>query len=196
MIQWLRWSLTTFILYLKNKNIEIEYPSKIINCKFKGFNKVYSNCYLSNVELGLHSYVSTNCNIQNTKIGNYCSIGPNVTIAPGKHPAHIFPSTHPVFYSLKKQNGYTFVKNQKFDETQNVVIENDVWIGVNAVLLDGVHIANGAIVAAGALVTKDVTPYTIVAGVPAKMIKKRFETDVIENYLTQQWWNNEQQPPF
>lgn len=70
------------------------------------------------------------------------------------------------------------------------IIENDVWVGSQSVILQGVKIGNGAIIAAGAVVTKDVTPYTIVGGVPAKVIRSRFNDEEIEYLRTLNWWDN------
>ena len=103
----------------------------------------------------------------------------------------------PVFFSLAKQNGYTYVDRQKFSEYKYadlesksaVVIGNDVWIGESARIMAGVHIGDGAVIAAGAVVTKDVAPYAIVGGVPAKVIKYRFSPEQIEELLKIEWWN-------
>jgi acetyltransferase-like isoleucine patch superfamily enzyme len=92
----------------------------------------------------------------------------------------------------------TFVDETIFDEVtyadtqkRHVVIGNDVWIGANATLLNGVHIGDGAIVAAGAVVVKDVPPYTVVGGVPAREIKKRFTPEQIAFLQTYEWWNKD-----
>ena len=76
-----------------------------------------------------------------------------------------------------------------WDNKGDIVIGNDVWIGYEAVIMAGVHIGNGAIIAARAVVTKDVPPYTIVGGVPARPIRKRFDEEVIQELETLQWWN-------
>jgi tetrahydrodipicolinate N-succinyltransferase len=78
-----------------------------------------------------------------------------------------------------------------FDEIHPVIIGNDVWIGANAVILDKVKIGDGAVIAAGAIVSKDVKPYTIVGGIPAKPIKKRFSEEEIEKLLEFKWWEKD-----
>ena len=95
--------------------------------------------------------------------------------------------TFPLFYEdwdLEKSDVAT-----AWDNKGDIVIGNDVWIGYEAVIMAGVHIGNGAIIAARAVVTKDVPPYTIVGGVPARPIRKRFDEEVIQELETLQWWN-------
>lgn len=95
--------------------------------------------------------------------------------------------TFPLFYEeweLEKSNITT-----AWDNKGDIVIGNDVWIGYEAVIMAGVHIGDGAIIAARAVVTKDVPPYTIVGGTPAKEIRKRFDTEVIQQLLKLKWWD-------
>lgn len=140
-------------------------------------------------KIGRHTYVAENARIVRVEIGAFCSIGPNVIIGGlGTHPTK-WISTHPVFYSTLKQSGKTFVTINSFDELQLNKIGNDVWIGARALILDGVSIGDGAIIAAGSVVTKDVSPYAIVGGVPAKIIRFRFSEEVIARLLEWQWWN-------
>ena len=146
------------------------------------------NSLLMNSSVGKCTYIESNVSINNTDIGNYCSIAANVFIGVGKHPTH-WLSTCPVFYSTRDQLGVTFADRNYFDERQRILIGNDVWIGVNAVVLDGITIGSGAIVAACAVVTKDVPPYAIVGGVPAKILRFRFDKEIIEALLELQWWN-------
>jgi acetyltransferase-like isoleucine patch superfamily enzyme len=147
--------------------------------------------------IGFASYLGAGTSIQNTKIGRYTSIGPNVNCVFGKHPTHTFVSTHPAFFSNRGQSGFSFVEEQKFEEFEkprdtegkySILIGNDVWIGANVTILDGVSIGDGAIVASNALVIKDIEPYTIVGGIPAKAIKKRFSENEIEFLLGFKWW--------
>jgi acetyltransferase-like isoleucine patch superfamily enzyme len=104
------------------------------------------------------------------------------------HPINSF-STHPVFYSNRGQTTKSFTSENKFEELKPVHVGNDVWIGASAVVMDGVTISDGAIIAAGAIVTKDVRPYAIVAGVPAKEVRRRFDDNKIEELLEWKWWN-------
>lgn len=97
---------------------------------------------------------------------------------------YILISTSPEIYKIVEEN-YNELKNPP-------VIMNDVWIGSKAIVLQGVKIGNGAIIAAGAVVTKDVPSYAIVAGVPARIIKYRFSEDIIKKIENTKWWDNEE----
>ncbi len=190
-------------IYLKikhrGKNVVLHSGVNIgINSYFEGRNVIHNNSIFSG-SIGYGSYVGPNCNI-NAKIGRFCSISGYVQTTSGNHPIH-FVSTHPAFFSLKKQNGETFANVQLFDESMyadsqrkvNVVIGNDVWIGQRATLLGGIVVGDGAVIAAGAVVTKNVPPYAVVGGVPARVIKFRFAADQIEFLLKLKWWNKDRQ---
>lgn len=160
---------------------------------FEGNNVINKNtCFKGNIGFG--SYMGANCSV-NAKIGKYCSIGSNVKTVNGLHPTEKYVSTHPAFFSVRKQAGFTYADGNLFDEykyaegSYTAVIGNDVWIGENALILAGVTVGDGAVVAAGAVVTKDVAPYSVVGGVPAKEIKKRFTDAQINKLLEMKWWD-------
>lgn len=141
-----------------------------------------------NTNVGQFSYLGRNGSVQNVGIGKYCSIANEVYIGLGAHPLGIF-STSPLFYRKNNPLGVELVENDlKFEEYKKIEIGHDVWIGARAMILDGVTIGTGAVVAAGAVVTKDVPPYAVVGGVPAKVIKYRFKEERIEKLLTLKWW--------
>ena len=144
--------------------------------------------------IGEYSYVSHNVKIsKNTYIGKFCSIADCVCIGMGNHPYHTL-TTSPITYYRHKIDLYgdCIVKDEnliKLPPSQKTYIGNDVWIGHGAILLSGITIGDGAIIAAGAVVTKDVEPYSIVAGVPAKHIKYRFDENIRTQLLETSWWD-------
>ena len=123
-------------------------------------------------------------------IGKFCSIacGTKFLFNCANHTLKSLSTyTFPLFYEeweLEKSNITT-----AWDNKGDIVIGNDVWIGYEAVIMAGVHIGDGAIIAARAVVTKDVPPYTLVGGTPAKEIRKRFDAEVIQQLLILKWWN-------
>lgn len=159
----------------------------------EGNNLIGCNSIISG-HLGRGSYLGENCMIRGY-VGRYCSISNGVRVVIGKHPTERYVSTHPCFYSTRKQAGFTYVEDSLFEEVKyakdkyHVVIGNDVWIGENALIYGGVTIGDGAIVAAGAIVNKDVSPYTIVGGIPAKVLRKRFLDEQIKELLEIKWWD-------
>lgn len=128
---------------------------------------------ISPVTVGFRSYANDSF-LRNTVIGRFCSIGRDVSIGAAKHPTDLL-TTHPVLF------GETIAP-----ETH---IGNDVWIGDKVVVMAGLRIGDGAVIGAGAVVTRDVEPYSIVAGVPAREIRKRFDADLREQLLASEWWN-------
>ena len=116
------------------------------------------------------------------QIGKYVSIARDVTLGGGEHPLDIL-TTSPALYG----------HNPKYIDPKiyckPVIIDNDVWIGARAIIKNGVHISTGAVIASGAVVTKDVPPYAIVGGVPAKVIKYRFDEETRKELLESKWWD-------
>lgn len=123
-------------------------------------------------------------------IGKFCSIAPGVTIILGGEHRIDWCSTYPFTEMMPE---FSHIKGHPHSKG-NVVIGNDVWIGMDSKIMSGVHIGNGSVISAGAVVTKDVEPYSIVSGIPAKIIRKRFDEKTILKLEEIQWWNwsNEQ----
>ncbi len=143
---------------------------------------ILSNCTINHSEIGRYTYIGVNSTILNTKIGNYCSIANDLLCGLGNHPINHF-STSPLFYRLHNTFNLQIIdQDLDFPEYKPIHIGHDVWIGARVIILDGVTIGNGAIIAAGAVVTKDIPPYSIAAGIPARVIKYR------ENKQSN-WWN-------
>jgi acetyltransferase-like isoleucine patch superfamily enzyme len=165
---------------------EIEAPVKILGAM------------MGKCSLGAFSYVQPRSELFDASVGRYCSIASDVVIGPAEHPVD-WLSTHPfvcdrgdhvmelasVFPKYAELLGSLSSRAHWHDETR---IGNDVWIGQRAIVMRGVTVGDGAIIAAGAVVTRDVAAYAIVGGVPAKLIRFRFEPDVIEALLQIQWW--------
>ena len=180
---------------MKTKGLIVGFRAKTtIGSKFEGNNKLAHHSFFSG-ELGYGSYIGANSVIVG-KVGRYCSIGENVVCLGSTHPTSRFVSSHPAFYSLKKQSGFTYTHKQLFNEhpkipntDESIIIGNDVYIGFGVTIVAPVVIGDGSIIAANATVVKDVAPYSIVGGVPAKFIKKRFKDEEIEFLLNYKWWN-------
>lgn len=123
---------------------------------------------------GDYSYASNDCDIIYSRIGKFCSIASHVRINPGNHPLWR-AALHHFTYRSRSYDLHPEDDREFFDwrRAQPVVLGDDVWVGHGAILLPGVEIGTGAVVGAGTVVTKDVAPFTIVAGVPAKIIRRR-----------------------
>ena len=137
--------------------------------------------------IGRYSYIMPPSHLHHVHIGNFCSLAENITFINQQHNSKAF-STFPFSKRLAMQ-GISFP--ELFEETMrkgDIHIEHDVWIGTNSIIMGDVTIGTGAIVGAGSIVTKDVPPYTIVAGAPARPIRKRFDDTTIEKLLKSHWW--------
>lgn len=194
-IRKLGYILIKYFYCLKQSHIKLGHNVEVYpGSKFEGYNKILDDSYFKG-ELGYASYIGKNSIIVG-KIGRYCSIAGNVTFLTQTHPVVDFVSTHPAFYSLKKQSGFTYATEQLFDEEPklpqkeySIEIGNDVYIGYGTTVIGPVKIGDGAVIAANSTVTRDVEPYTIVGGTPSKIIKKRFNEIQIQFLLDLKWWN-------
>lgn len=166
---------------------------------FEGMNRIGKNTVFKG-SMGLGSYIDSNSKLT-AKIGRFSSIGPNCSYTCATHPyTYPFATTSPCFFSLANQSGDTFAEQQMCEEWRYfdkknklaVSIGNDCWIGEGVFMIGGVTIGDGAVVLARAVVTKDVPPYAVVGGVPAKVIKYRYDKETINFLLRFCWWDKDE----
>jgi virginiamycin A acetyltransferase len=139
------------------------------------------------VVIGDYSYISgPRSYVESARIGKFCSIARQVVIGPGNHDLSAV-TTHP--FPVSPAYGGIALSAKPERQKGPVEIGNDVWIGMNAIILRGVKIGDGSVVAAGAVVTRDVPPYTIVAGSPARHVKDRFDAEIVEALQRIRWWD-------
>ncbi len=166
----------------------------------EGKNHIGDGALLANTSVGTSTYIGPDSNISNARIGRFCCIA-GLETAIGRHPVkgeNI--SVHPAFYSKEAQYGYTFVNGTSFEEVRYtdknkgvcIDIGNDVWIGRGVMITDGVTVGDGAVVGAKSLVTSDIEPYSIYAGIPAKKIGTRFDDDTVIKLLELKWWDKDE----
>ncbi len=193
MINFMLWSIKVIkVSGLKFKGVKISYCSDInfyngtIHIEKGAI--IRKNCSIGgNVEVGRYSSLNSRVeiighHISKIKIGRFSSIAPEVVIQSDNHIIDRL-TTCPLDYFLKSSDDTSTAPKG------DIIIGNDVWIGRRAIILSGVTIGDGAIIAAGAVVSKDVEPYTVVGGVPAKLIKKRFDDEIITKLLSLKWWD-------
>ena len=183
-------------LYLKRKHVRIGERTFFNKAtSFEGRNVINRDCHLYDAYVGLGSYMGSGCVFNKTYIGRYCALGAGIRVSLGDHPIHKIVSIHPAFFSVKKQAGFTFCKkniwiSDRLQECNYACrIGNDVWIGDEVTILGGINIADGTVIGAGAVVTKNTEPYGIYVGVPARKIGSRFTEDEIASLLRIKWWD-------
>lgn len=189
-------SITTFIKKreLKNKYPDVSFGDNctIFQSRLGRHVNIASDVTILSSSIGDYSYIGPGAVFSNITMGSYCSIAPQVFIGLGSHPAKKFVSTHPVFYLRRPEAHWSFADKDYLPEFSPTRIGNDVWIGVRAAIRDGVTVGDGAIIGAGSVVVKDIPPYTIWGGVPARQIRQRFTPEEIEFLLKFRWWEKEE----
>jgi len=179
-----------FLKTLLGKNKAFKFISKYSKWKYgkkDNLSRFYCENYF-NFPVGKYSYgwkpLLKFSTFYLDSIGAFCSIAAGVSVAEGQHPTN-YITTSPIAYNPDFKMAKEFKQEL---QAVKLVIGNDVWIGANAILFSGIKIGNGAIIGAGAVVNKDVPDYAIVAGVPAKIIRYRFNNDVIDSIKQSKWW--------
>ena len=161
--------------------------SALKNSKIHKTSKVESGSNVINSNFGKYSYCGYDCEIINASIGKFTSIANGVVVGGASHPMN-WIGMCPVFYSGRDSISKKFAQFT-LKEPEQVNIGNDVWIGRSSIILSGVRIGNGAVIGAGSVVTKDVPPYAVYAGNPAKLIRFRFDSFTIDKLEALAWWD-------
>jgi acetyltransferase-like isoleucine patch superfamily enzyme len=175
-----------FVYFLWARVLKKMRPNAVRFSKVHATSKLESGTSFYRSTMERHSFCGYDCEISNADIGSFVSIANGVIIGGGQHPMH-WVGMSPVFYEGRDSVKAKF-STHKRETPRRVVIGHDVWIGRSAIILAGIEIGNGAVVGAGAVVTKNVPPYAIVAGNPARIIRNRFNAEVVAKLMNSKWW--------
>lgn len=170
-----RWNVSK--LALVDERSEIDDKASV--CRFS---KMLSS------SIGAYSYLNPGTWLVHARMGKFCSIGHDCYIGLPSHTLTML-STSPLFTERCNGTGFSWVKKDLAEPYKTTTIGNDVWIGERVMIKGGVKIGDGAVVGAGSIVTKDVPAYAIVAGIPAKIIRYRFDEETVEYMKKLEWWN-------
>ena len=168
----------------------IDPAARVTDCRLGRYTEVGARTKLTETAMDDYSYIDRDSEVISTRIGKFCSIARAVRINPGNHPMHRVAQSHftyraSYFFDGEEDEAAFFDWRRSFP----VTIGHDVWIGHGAIVLPGRTIGNGAVIAAGSVVTKDVPAYQIMAGNPARVIRARFTPDIAARLDALAWWD-------
>lgn len=175
------------IRYFLARAMKKAFISAVRDSCINSTSKIGAGGTIVNSKFARYSFCGYNCTIINCDVGAFCSIANDVNIGGAEHPSH-FVSTSSIFLSHKDVFKRKFASH-RYLPSPKTRIGNDVWIGAGVNIKGGVEIGHGAIVGMGSVVTKDVAPYAIVGGNPAKLIRMRFDEHVVNFLVRTEWWN-------
>lgn len=182
-------SILYYSLLLRAKRINISLRSFCKNCRFESYAAVVGKARLFDCSIGRFTFVNSST-LWNCDVGSFCSIAPDSLLGCSSHPLDRI-STSPAFYR-KQHIISTLTHVDTYDDyPAKTFIGHDVWVGSRAIILPGLRIGNGAVIGAGSVVTKNVDPYAVIGGVPARIIKHRFPKDIIEKLELLKWWEKD-----
>ena len=169
------------------RNVQLVGGSSLTRVDIKEYVTINHGCLVFDSQIESYTYIAQENLVGHVSFGRFCSVGPRVIFGCGTHPTHLI-STSPVFYSSVEHCGISFSEQDYVEEQSPIQVGHDVWIGAHAYLRNGITVGSGAIVGAGAVVTNDIPPYAIVGGVPARIIRYRFDEQTIAALLSLEWW--------
>lgn len=169
------------------KTADIAESALVLNSKVGELCQLFDDAMLCYSQIGDMSYLGRRSCAFSSTIGKYCSIAWNVSIGPGNHDYNRVTS-HAMLYA-KRFGMINDISERYYNQyDKDTVIGNDVWIGCNAVIMRGVHVGDGSVIGANAVITRDVAPYSIVGGVN-RVLKQRFDDEIVKKLLDIKWWS-------
>lgn len=179
--------MLNLVKFLVAKAIKKARFAAVRNSSIHPTSKIESGTSFVASAMDRYSFCGYDCDIYRASIGSFTSIANRVVVGGARHPMD-WVGMSPVFYAGRDSVQTKFSKHE-LDELPHTLIGNDVWIGQSAIILSGIKVGDGAVIGAGSVVTKDVPSYAIVAGNPSKLIRYRFEADLMQELGEIQWWN-------
>lgn len=176
---------------LHNRSLRIGSGVRLdAHCEFGEGVRLGVGVWAGHSSVGDYSYLARGASLFYAHLGKYCSIGDEAMVGLARHPSCGYISTYPAFFSGSNEAvTVRYCDVSQFDETPLTVVGSDVWIGARATIRGGICVGHGAIVGAGAVVTRNVPDYAVVAGVPARLLRRRFSDEEVRLLLDAQWWD-------